>query len=105
MRADVRRRPSDELGSLLYLFAHVLACGLGYLLGNYFLGEGRISLWFLVMLYVVLFFANPFVGFGLEYVFKRFRIRLNIFLLVFLSHLVLFASFLFLYFWLRMSTF
>ncbi len=98
MRADVKRRPSDELGFLLYLFAHVLACSLGYLLGNYFLGEGRISLWLLILLYVVIFFANLFGAAGLDPVFKRFQIRLNIFLHVFLSHLVLITSFLFLYF-------
>jgi len=100
MRADVRRRPSDELVGILYVVAQVLACSLGYFLGNYFLGEGRISLWFLILLYVVLFFATPFVGGSLEPVFKRFRLRLNYFLEAFLAYLVLFASFLFLYFWL-----
>jgi hypothetical protein len=99
MRADVRRRPSDELVFLFYLGAHVLACGLGYFLGNY-LFEGRIGLWFLILLYVVLFFAVGFVVVVVEYVFKRLRIILNEFLFVFLSYLVLFASFLFLYFWL-----
>jgi hypothetical protein len=98
MRADVKRRPSDGLGVLLYLVAHVLACGLGYFLGNYFLGEGRIGLWFLILLYVVIFFATEFAAAGLELVFKRFRLRLNDFLFAFLSYLVLFASFLFLYF-------
>ncbi len=98
MRADVKRRPSDELVFLFYLVAHVLACGLGYFLGNYFLGKGHISLWLLILLYVVLFFAVGFVVVVVEYVFKRFRIILNEFLFVFLSHLVLFASFLFLYF-------
>jgi hypothetical protein len=97
MRADVRRGPSDELGFLLYLVAHVLACGLGYFLGNY-LFEGRLKLLPLILLYVVIFFANLFVAAGLDPVFKRFKIRLNAFSLVFLSHLVLLASFLFLYF-------
>ncbi len=100
MMADVKRRPSDELVFLLYLVAHVLACALGYLLGNYFLGEGRISLWFLILLYVVIFFANLFVVAGLAPVFKRFRLRLNYFLEAFLAYLVLFTPFLFLYFWL-----
>jgi ATPases with chaperone activity, ATP-binding subunit len=99
MRNDVDRDKEGVVLVLLYLGAHGLACSLGYFLGNYFLGEGRISLWFLVLLYVVIFFANLFVGAGLESVFKRFRIRLNFFSLTFLSYLVLFASFLFLYFW------
>ncbi len=37
MRDDVRRRPSDELVFLFYLGAHVIACGLGYLLGELFI--------------------------------------------------------------------
>ncbi len=98
MKADVKRRPSDELVFLFYLVAHVLACGLGYFLGNYLFGEGRIGLWSLILLYVVIFFANLFIAAGLEPVFKRFQIRLNDFLFMFLSYLVLFASFLFLYF-------
>jgi hypothetical protein len=89
-----------ELQALLYLGAHVLACGLGYFLGNYLLGEGRIGLWFLILLYVVLFFAAGFAAVGLELVFNLLRLRLNDFLHLFLSHLVLFASFLFLVFWL-----
>ncbi|MFZ8862244.1 MAG: hypothetical protein ACO2PP_17295, partial [Thermocrinis sp.] len=97
MRADVRRRPSDELIFLFYLGAHVLACGLGYFLGNY-LFAGRLGLLPLILLYVVLFFAVGFVVVVVEYVFKRLRIILNEFLFVFLSYLVLFASFLFLYF-------
>jgi len=94
------RTLEESLGMLrlLYLFAHVLACGLGYFLGNYFLGKGHISLWLLVLLYVVIFFTNLFGAAGLDPVFNRFRIRLNIFLHVFLSHLVLITSFLFLYF-------
>jgi len=99
MRDAVRRIDEDILFILLYLGAHVLACGLGYLLGDY-LFEGRIGLLPLILLYVVLFLANVFVGIGLEPLFKRFRIRLNEFLFAFLTHLVLFASFLFLYFWL-----
>jgi ATP-dependent Clp protease ATP-binding subunit ClpA len=95
MRADIKRK-NDDLVFLLYLFAQVIACGLGYLLGNY-LFEGRIGLWLLILLYVVLFFATPFVGGSLEPVFERFRIR-NAFLTAFLSYLISFASFLFLYF-------
>ncbi|MFZ8784936.1 AAA family ATPase [Thermocrinis sp.] len=83
----------------LYLGAHVLACCLGYFLGNY-LFESRIGLLPLILLYVVLLLANVFVGIGLETLFERFRIRLNEFLFAFLTHLVLFASFLFLVFWL-----
>jgi len=108
MRADVRRRYSDELWALLYFGAHVLACGLGYFLGNYFFGESSIVLLPLILLYVVLFFANGFLGGFFEAVLKSFKKRnsfnllrwLNFFSLVFLTHLVLFASFLFLVFWL-----
>jgi energy-coupling factor transporter ATP-binding protein EcfA2 len=100
MKADVRR--------LFYLFAHVLACGLGYFLGNHFLGEGRLGLLPLILLYVVLLFANFFVGIGLAYVFELFKRLgfpnlfqwLNLLSFMFLSYLVLFASFLFLVFWL-----
>ncbi len=98
MRVDVRREDEGWLVFLLYVVAQVLACGLGYFLGNYFFGEGRIGLWFLILLYVVLFFATPFVGGSLEPVFKRFRLRLNYFLEAFLAYLVLFAFVLFLYF-------
>jgi hypothetical protein len=87
-----------ELQALLYLGAHVLACGLGYFLGNYFLVEGRIGLWLLILLYVVFFFVAGFIAAGLELVFNLLRLRLNDFLHLFLSHLVLLASFLFLYF-------
>jgi hypothetical protein len=97
MRADIKRKDADLFIVPAYVVAHVLACGLGYLLGNY-LFEGRIGLWFLILLYVVLCFATPFVAIGLESVFNRFRLILNDFLHLFLSHLVLVALFLFLYF-------
>jgi ATPases with chaperone activity, ATP-binding subunit len=97
MRKARTKEEIYELQALLYLVAHVLACGLGYFLGNY-LFEGRLKLLPLILLYVVIFFANLFVAAGLDPVFKRFKIRLNAFSLVFLSHLVLLASFLFLYF-------
>jgi len=106
MRADVRRKDNDLFIAPAYSFAHVLACGLGYFLGNYFLGEGRLKLLPLILLYVVIFFANIFVGEALESVLKFFKKRnlfnllrwLNFFSLAFLSYLVLFASFLFLVF-------
>ncbi len=108
MRADVKRKDDDLFIVPAYPVAHVLACSLGYFLGNYFLGKGHISLWLLILLYVVLFFANGFLGGVLESVLKFFKKRnlfnllrwLNFFSLAFLTHLVLFASFLFLYFWL-----
>ena len=83
----------------LYLGAHVLACCLGYFLGNY-LFESRIGLLPLILLYVVHYISSFFVAGGLETLFERFRIRLNEFLFAFLTHLVLIASFLFLVFWL-----
>ena len=102
MKADVRRKHSDDLAVLFYLFAHVIACSLGYFFGFYLfdkhiLEESAFGI-YLPLLYVVIFFANLFVAVGLEPVFKRFQIRLNVFLFMFLSYLVLFASFLFLYF-------
>jgi hypothetical protein len=99
MRADVKQKAEDILDFLLYLGSHVLACCLGYFFGNYFPREGRIDLLDLALLYVILVFTNVFVGLGLLYVFKLFRIRLNGYLYLFLSHLVLLAPFLFLYFW------
>jgi SpoVK/Ycf46/Vps4 family AAA+-type ATPase len=106
MRPDVKRKDNDLFLVPAYPVAHVIACGLGYFLGNYFLGEGRIGLLPLILLYVVLFFANGFLGGVLESVLKFFKKRnlfnllrwLNFFSLAFLTHLVLFASFLFLYF-------
>jgi energy-coupling factor transporter ATP-binding protein EcfA2 len=103
MRADVKRN-ADLLG-LLYLVAHVFAFGLGYLLGNYLfekqiLREGRIGLLSLILLYVVLTFAGAFVIGALDTVFKRFQIRLNELLSLFLSYLVLIIPPIFLYFWL-----
>jgi hypothetical protein len=107
MRDDVRRKDDDLFIVPAYPVAHVLACGLGYFLGNY-LFEGRLGLLPLILLYVVLFFANGFLGGFFEAVLKFFKKRnlfnllrwLNFFSLAFLTHLVLFASFLFLYFWL-----
>jgi quinol-cytochrome oxidoreductase complex cytochrome b subunit len=72
MKADVKRSVSEDLIVLLCVVAYVLACGLGYFLGNYFLGEGRIGLWLLILLYVVLFFATGFTGAGLVYVLELF---------------------------------
>jgi prolipoprotein diacylglyceryltransferase len=72
MRADVKRSVSKDLIVLLYVVAYVLACGLGYFLGNYFLGEDRIDLWSLILLYVVLYFATGFTGAGLVYVLEPF---------------------------------
>jgi len=108
MRADVRRDDNFDAFMLFYFVAHVLACGLGYFLGNYFLREGHIGLLPLILLYVVLFVGCFFVGIGLAYVLEFFKKRnlfdllrwLNFFSFMFLSYLVLFASFLFLYFWL-----
>ncbi len=107
MMADVRRKGDDSLFVLLYFVAHVPACVLGFFVGHYLFDkpifrEGLIDLLPLTLLYVVLYLANLFVFTGLEHVFKllRIRIRLNEFLFAFLSYLVLFASFLFLYFWL-----
>ena len=111
MRADVKRRPSDGLSVLFYLVAQVLACGLGFFFGHYLFDKPIFEEWFadllvLPLLYIVLFYASAFVGAVLENVFRFFKKRnlfdllrwLNLFSLVFLSYLVLFASFLFLYF-------
>jgi hypothetical protein len=113
MRADVKR--DDELGlaGFLYFVAHVLACGLGFSFGRYLFDKPIFREWFadllvLPLLYVVLYFVNAFVGLGLFLVFEFFKKRnlfnllqrLNFFSLMFLSYLVLFASFLFLVFWL-----
>ena len=89
---------------LFYIGAHVLACVLGYFMGHYLLdrplfSDWLIDLFLLPLLYVVLFYAHLFVGMGLESVFKRFRIRLNLLLEMFFSHLILIALPLFLYFW------
>ncbi|MFZ8859687.1 MAG: AAA family ATPase [Thermocrinis sp.] len=112
MRADVKR--DDELGlaGFLYFVAHVLAYILGFFFGHY-LFDKPIFGWFadlliLALLYVVLYFANVFFAIGLIYVLEFFRKRnlfdllrwLNSFSLMFLSYLILFASFLFLVFWL-----
>ncbi|MFZ8784289.1 AAA family ATPase [Thermocrinis sp.] len=99
MRKTRTEKEIYDMVVLLYLVAHVLACCLGYFLGNY-LFESRIGLLPLILLYVVHYISSLFVAGGLEPLFKRFRIRLNLFSLVFLSHLVLIASFLFLVFWL-----
>jgi hypothetical protein len=104
MRAGVRRKDDDLLG-LLYFVAYVFACVLGYLLGNYLfekqiLREGRLGLLPFILLYVVLLSATAFVMTALEFVFKRFQIRLNELLLLFFSHLVVIIPPIFLYFWL-----
>jgi ATPases with chaperone activity, ATP-binding subunit len=98
---------------LLYRVAHVLACGLGFFLGDYLFDKPIFVEWFvdllvLPLLYVVLYFTNIFVAAGLVFVFEFFKKRnlfdilqrLNFFSLMFLSYLVLFAFFLFLVFWL-----
>jgi hypothetical protein len=113
MRADVKRKDNDLFTAPAYSGAHVLACGLGFFFGHYLFDkpifrERFADLLVLPLLYIVLFFANVFLGDVLEYVFKFFKKRnlfnplrwLNFFSLAFLAHLVLFASFLFLYFWL-----
>ncbi|MFZ8860405.1 MAG: AAA family ATPase, partial [Thermocrinis sp.] len=113
MRDDVKRKDEEGLEVLLYRVAHVLACGLGYFFGHYLFDkpifkERVADLLVLPLLYVVLYFANIFFAIGLVYVHELFRKRnlfdllrwLNTFSLMFLSYLVLFASFLFLYFWL-----
>jgi hypothetical protein len=113
MRNDVRRYDEEGLEVLFYRVAHVLACGLGFFFGHYLFDKPIFREWFadllvLPLLYVVLYFANIFVGVGLVYVLEFFKKRnlfgflqrLNFFSLMFLSYLVLFASFLFLVFWL-----
>jgi hypothetical protein len=102
MRNDVRRGPSDELGFLLYLGAHVLAYGLANLFGRVVspifqlesVGPGVLGL-----LYVAIFFATSVVGGVLDTVLNLSR-RWNELLAVFFYYLVLLASFLFLVFWL-----
>jgi hypothetical protein len=111
MRDDVRRKDEEGLVVLLYKVAHVLACGLGYFFGHYLFDkpifrEWLIDLLLLPPLYVVLYFTNLFVAAGLAYVFEFFRKlnlfdllrRLNLFSFMFLSYLILFSPFLFLYF-------
>lgn len=113
MRDDVRRKDDELFIAIAYPAAHVIACGLGYFFGHYLFDkpifkESLYDLLVLPLLYVVLYFANVFVSFGLGYVFEFFKKRnlfnifrwLNIFSLMFLSYLTLFASFLFLVFWL-----
>jgi hypothetical protein len=113
MRADVKRKDNDLFTAPAYSGAHVLACGLGFFFGHYLFDkpifrERFADLLVLPLLYVVLYFVNAFVGLGLFLVFEFFKKRnlfnllqrLNFFSLMFLSYLVLFASFLFLVFWL-----
>ena len=113
MRADVKRKDEEGLEVLLYRVAHVLACGLGFFFGHYLFDKPIFREWFadllvLPLLYVVLYFVNVFVAVGLGYLFEFFKKRnlfnllrwLHFFSLAFLTHLVLFAFFLFLYFWL-----
>jgi hypothetical protein len=83
MRDVVRREDEAGLAGLLYLVAHVLACGLGFFLGDYLFdkpifGEWFVDLLVLPLLYVVLYFANVFVGVGLFFVFEFFK-KLNLF--------------------------
>jgi hypothetical protein len=102
MRDDVKRY--EDLGVKFYIGAHVLACVLGYFLGNYVFEHifraKALSLFALIVLYVIHFFALHFVAGVLESVLKFFRIKLSELLSMFLSHLVLISSFLFLYSWL-----
>ena len=113
MRADVKRKDEEGMAATLYFVAHVIACGLGYFFGHYLFDKPIFREWFadllvLPLLYVVLFFTHIFVGIGLAYVFELFKRLglpdlfrwLNFFSFTFLSYLVLFASFLFLVFWL-----
>ena len=113
MRDDVRREAEEGLAGLLHLVAHVLACGLGFFFGHYLFDKpifrnSLIDLLVLPLVYVVLFFTHLFVGIGLAYVFELFKRLglpdlfrwLNLFSFAFLAHLVLFAPFLFLVFWL-----
>ncbi len=113
MRDDVRQKDGARFIFPAYIVAHVLACGLGVFFGHYLFDKPILGNWvidFLVLplLYVVLFFVNALVARGLEIVFEFFKKlnlfnifrRLNEFLFAFLSYLVLFASFLFLVFWL-----
>ena len=104
MKDDIRREDEYRSAFLDYLAAHVFAYVLGFLLGQYLFDkpifrEWLIDLLLLLLLYVVLFFANLFVANGLDYVFNLYR-RLNGLLVMFLSYVVLIASFFFLYFWL-----
>lgn len=111
MRDEVRRKDDELFIVPAYPAAHVLACGLGYFFGHYLFDkpifkESLYDLLVLPLLYVVLYFANAFVSVGLFFVFEFFKKRnlfnifrwLNIFSLMFLSYLTLFASFLFLVF-------
>jgi hypothetical protein len=113
MRDDVKRKDADLFLVPAYIVAHVLACGLGFFFGHYLFDKPIFREWFadlllLPLVYVVLYFANLFVAVGLFFVFESFKRlglpdlsqRLNLFLFTFLSYLILFASFLFLYFWL-----
>ncbi len=113
MRDDIKQKDKYGMFDLLYLVAHVLACGLGYFFGYYLFDKPISREWFIDLLvlplfYVILYFANAYVAAGLGYVFEFFKklnlfdpLRwLNLFSLMFLSYLVLFAFFLFLYFWL-----
>lgn len=111
MRDEVKRKDDELFFVPAYPAAHVLACGLGYFFGHYLFDkpifkESLYDLLVLPLLYVVLFLANGLLGGVLESVLKFFKKRnlfnlprwLNFFSLAFLTHLVLFASFLFLVF-------
>jgi hypothetical protein len=83
---------------MLYVGAHVLACILGYLLGSY-LVEKKLIVDFGIdfstslKVYIVLFFVHLFAVAGLDRVFPRLLTRVNEFLFVFLSHLVVITFF------------
>jgi hypothetical protein len=103
MRSDVKREDRIVFFVFLsYLAAHVLGCVLGYSLGSRLFGKEVINPLLLTLLYVVHFFAVAFAGAALAYVLDFFRRglpdRLNFFLFIFLSHLVLVGFLLFLYF-------
>jgi hypothetical protein len=60
MRKARTKEEIYEMQTLLYIGAHVLACGLGYFLEKYVFGESLIDLPLLILFYVVLYFANAF---------------------------------------------
>jgi hypothetical protein len=112
MRDDVKRKDDEGLESL-YIGAHVLACILGYFFGHHLFdkpifGMGLIDLLLLFPIYMVLYFANAYVAGGLICVFEFFQKLnlfnifrwLNFFSFMFLSYLIVIASYIFLNFWL-----
>jgi hypothetical protein len=100
MMADVKRDKGDGLFFLLYLGAYVFAYIGAFLLGRMvspIFQLERIGPVSLGLLYVANLYATSAVGAILD-IFNFFK-RLNVFLVVFLSHLILISSFLFPYFW------